>query len=479
MLVHSVDFVSFTGSENTSVVIKTQQGSRTYKITSNKATRIPIHQEGTFSIQASSSILIFVKEMTRTISFNYFAQPVVFGNGTEKGEPEEMADILVPNVLQTLTFICKDSNVTIRAINGSTILSNVTFIDLFRNECLYVLYYAIQGENITEIEYPKFKCFPIDQGVVIHAGVFERGTITNSSLNTTKTIPFHQSLYNGVRMNQTVLSGIETVKISDTVQSEQRKQNASVFIDEVPASQNSSENQIKTQIKSKLSLVLRPDSKYDVVDNQNDYEMKGYPPRSTNHTEYPTVDSSTVSNISRTEPVTPDFVLLKLFNLTRMSTEVYNHKPGLLSESSISTTESSETSKVKGITTDTQKKTSVTTISDVNRNFKMVLDLFQSGDGRVVNLAEGSSNKDTNKAQNILSKDASVQEHNPPYVIDTDIFLNSVTDLDGKSSVAVIISLLSALGAVLVVILIFFLIEVFSRRKYVRNSRIRPSFSYY
>ena len=477
MLVHSVDFVSFTGSENTSVVIKTRWRSRTYNITSNEATRISIHQESTFSIQASSSILIFIKEMTRTISFSYFAQPVVFGNGTEKGESEEMTKILVPNVLQTLTFICKDSNVSIRARNGSIILSNVTFIDLFENEFVYLLNYVIQGENITEIEYTKFKCFPLEQGVVIHAGVFERVTVTNSSLNTMETIPFHQSLYNGVSVNQTVLSGNETLKISDTVQSEQRKPKASVLIGEVPASQNLSENQIKTQIKSKLSLVLRPDTKSHEVDNQNDYEIKGYLP--TNHTEYPTVDSSTVSNISRTESVTPDFILLKLFNLTRISTEVYNHKPGLLSESSIITTESTETSKVKGIMTDTQKKTSVTTISDVNREFKMVLDLFQSEDGSVVNLAEGSSSKDINKAQNILSKDASVQEHNPPYVIDTDIYLNSVTDLDGKSSVAVIISLLSALGAVLVVILIFFLIEVFSRRKYVRNSRIRPSFSYY
>ena len=477
MLVHSVDFVSFTGIENTSVVIKTQQGSQAYIITTYEATRIPIHQESTFSIQANSSILIFIKEMKRTVSSNYFAQPIVFGNGTDKGEPDEMTKILVPNVLQTLTFICKDSNVTIRARNGSIILSNATFIDLFENEWLYVLYYVIQGENITEIEYPKFKCFPMEQGVVIHAGVFERGTITNSSLNTTETIPFHQLDYNGVSMNQTVLSGKETVKISGTVLSEERKLNSSILIGEEPASQNSSENQIKTPIKSKLSLVLRPDSKSDVVDNQIDYEIKGYP--STNHTEYPTVDSSTVSNISRTDSVTPDFVLLKLFNLTRTSTEVYNHKPGLISESSISTTESSETSTVKGITTDTQKKTSVITISDVNRDFKMVLDLFQSEDGRVVNLAEGSSSKDINKAQNILSKDESVPEHNPPYVIDTDIFLNSVTDLDGKSSVAVIISLLSALGAVLVVILIFFLIEVFSRRKYVRNSRIRPSFSYY
>ena len=415
--------------------------------------------------------------MTRTISFSYFAQPIVFDNGTDKGEPEETTKILVPNVLQNVTFICKDSNVTITAKNGGIILSNVTFIDLFENKWLYVLYYVIQGDKITEIEYPKFNCYPIEQGVVIHAGVFERGTITNSSRNTTKTIPFHQSLYNGVSMNQIVLSGNETVKISDTVQSEERKPNASVLIGKVHASQNSSEKQIKTQIKSKLSLVLRPDIKSHEVDNQNDYEVKGY--LSTNHTEYPTVDFSRVSNISRTEPVTPDFVLLKLFNLTRISTEVYNGKPVLLSESSISTTESTETSKVKGIMTDTQKKTSVTTIPDVNRDFKMVLDLFQSEDGRVVNLAEGSSSKDINKAQNILSKDASVQEHNPPYVIDTDIFLNSVTDLDGKSSVAVIISLLSALGAVLVVILIFFLIEVFSRRKYVRNSRIRPSFSYY
>ena len=458
-------------------MIKTQRWSRTYNITSYEATRIPIHQESTLSIQASSSILIFVKEMTRTISFSYFAQPIVFGNGTEKGELEEMTKILVPSVLQTFTFICKDSNVTIRARNESIILSNVTFIDLFENEWLYVLYYYIQGENITEIEYPKFKCFPIEQGVVIHAGVFERGTITNSSLNTTETVPFHRLLNKGVSMNQTVLIGSKTVKISDIVQPEQRKPNASVLIGEVPASQNSSVNQIKSQIKSKLSLVLRPDSKSDVIDNPNDYEIKGYPP--TNHTEYPTVDSSRVSNIFRTESVTPDFVLVKLFNLTRTSTEAYNRKPGLISESSVSTVENMETSKVKAIMADAQKKTPVTSIADVNRDFKMVLDLFHSKDGKTVNLAEGSSNKDTNKAQNILSKDASVQEHNPPYVIDTDIFLNSVTDLDGKSSVAVIISLLSALGAVLVVILIFFLIEVFSRRKYVRNSRIRPSFSYY
>ena len=94
---------------------------------------------------------------------------------------------------------------------------------------------------------------------------------------------------------------------------------------------------------------------------------------------------------------------------------------------------------------------------NINDGFKVAVDIVQ--------LDEHTHIKSGNK--------------NPPYVVNSDVFVSMESELDARNSMAVIISLSAALVAVMLVILVFFITEVFSRRRYIRHIRIRPSRSFY
>ncbi|XP_045176718.2 uncharacterized protein LOC123537173 [Mercenaria mercenaria] len=111
---------------------------------------------------------------------------------------------------------------------------------------------------------------------------------------------------------------------------------------------------------------------------------------------------------------------------------------------------------------DNQKINEVFEKSNSNQRFKAVVDILHSKNG----------------SKNILNS-KSDKRNNPKYTYTIDVNDNYGLEGDGKDPVAIIASLVTAILAVGAIILVFLLKEVFSRRKQMRKTRIRPFISYY
>ena len=447
----------FSGTSNATVTMNTLQKSLLYNLTAHEPTCISINPEGIIIIQADSNILIFVEDINLNSSY-YFARPTdFFSVATREEWEQELIKVVIPSNSETVVFICCDKNVTVSSNNSTLNVLYINTVEVFENQLSYLLHFAAEGKQFMHLTYPISKCSLIRQDQVNSIDTFYKGTMKNNSRGTFDNVSAIHLHYNDIIMNKTVLNEEPVIKLN-AVLSDGNDTHTNLV--EIQARMHVSESRKgEHDTQSNNSGVLSPGSKNHLVNKVNDVHKlnNGFIKMESES------NLSLDTNVSEENRFSSDLLLARSLDTTTGAKVVSTGKTG---------------DRLNSVRRN--PKSSITQTADVNSEFKMVLDIIRSDDGSVANLAGSNLNAGINEIDNnMLINNKQSHEQNPPYVIDTDMFFNSVTDLDGKSSMAVIISLLAALAAVLVVILIFFFIEVFSRRKYMRNSRIRPSISFY
>ena len=393
------------------------------------------------SIEADENVQVQVKIHWHNHNFVYFAQPInLFENSCSNisentNNDNDNTDLRMGELYNSnLTVLCTDKNVNITFDNLTLTPGKIQFYTAFENKSMFVLQFEITSTNINQIKYPKSKCFFPFQSLSENSDLQGRHRGTKSLL---------------INNNYTVINLESALQNkNDLTQSNNRED-------------SDTENISNMKVRRKINGVKRttyplihgrsskrPTELSKLLRNRSEDRMSI---ADENHRHLPDQDN--------TEETISYGTLLYAANAVSESVP-----PSLNAATSGSLiTKTNEMSGMKEFKVSTFHTTSAALHfpmqdqsnlpADINEGFKIAVDIVQS------DLQSGNGN--------------------PRYVVKSDMFFTMQSDLDSKNSMAVIISLSAALAAVLLVILVFFLTEVFSRRKYIRNTRIRPSRSFY
>ena len=474
-------FYNISGPERTVVGIKTSQNQTFFCLSTVKPLYTSVITDNTaIIIQSNASILTYIRYAGLNTSSTYFAQPIQVLNN-DSCKREVLSEVAVCSKVRNLSLICMD-NITLMSIDGIQITPvRINTLRTLDNQTLYIM--DISESNHTVLRYPRCAC----TAIIHHTGLTDlilqnhcRNARVNSVIrNVSRTF----QLYNKIENSESVLNGNKTVinliSVLRKVQSTQNSNgkqfdftntdesfynkstqlshgllNGSVTLNStrnlITSTLSSIRKDVTTQGKTGNSLHISKDKQRDL--NSNLFNR-------SNHLNYTT----------ETFPAQGVTHLFPFLKETAKAVNIQNASNALKLPL-----------KNNGIKYPTQMREPSRQEADVNNAFNMVLDIIHSEDGEVLNTVGSSQNTGDNQFGDVVfNRDSLSHNVNPPYVIDTDMFFKLESDLDSKNSMAVIISLGAALAAVFIVILIFFLVEVFSRRKYIRNTRIRPSVSFY
>ena len=328
-----------------------------------------------------------------------------------------------------LTALCTDQNVNITSDNTRLTPWRIESYAVFGNKSIFIYHYEMTSTNINQIKYPKSKCF-------IPSCSPSALSILRVRKRTTKSV---------LIQNYTVidLKSVSKTKTGSTKLFGQAT-SAAKYMSNVILRQTNSYNDTTTESFITGGYV-KTEPKLSKILKRTDVE-------STLSAKVNTLQATDQDN--KEDIIGPRSSFAAANAVSVATSGSLSSKPNQISgvtESKVSATHTP----LDVIQYPMQDQMNLPT--DINEGFKIAVDIVQLDEK--THLQSGTDN--------------------PPYVVKSDVFVSMESDLDARNSMAVIISLSAALAAVMLVILVFFLTEVFSRRRYIRNIRIRPSRSFY
>ena len=435
--IHIITSLSVTGLCETVVKVQTPENETTYSVTEGKTLTFTLSPDTTSIIEAGANITVQVTVQQNNRTMLCVAKPLHRLDPTSLNSSENMIDCkdslessMDDTETRHFTAVCMDKNVNFTINNTSLIPSTTESYVVVGNKTIFTFHFEVNATAIHRIQYPRSKCFiPIHCSVARHYNLTYKSVLikTYTVMNLDSVLKTQNSSTESVSENTLVNDDMSNVNLRHT-------------------NESFSDSTSKTFItESKLSQMLNVTTVQSIFNAGESVHKTSY-----HQTTVDAVNSRTRVSTLKTNEISGNVN----DNFKAATDNPFTFKPNIQSgliESNVPPSHSNFGTKHYPMQEENDLPGSI------NDEFKVAVDIVQLDEH--ANLKSGNEN--------------------PPYVVNSDVFVSVESDLDARNSMAVIISLSAALVAVMLVILVFFITEVFSRRRYIRHIRIRPSRSIY
>ena len=436
--IHIITSLSVTGLCETVVKVQTPENETTYSVTEGKTLTFTLSPNTTSIIEAGANITVQVTVQQNNRTMLCVAKPLHRLDPTSLNSSENMIDCkdslessMDDTETRHFTAVCMDKNVDFTINNTSLIPSTTESYAVLGNKTIFVNHFEVNVTAIHRIQYYRSKCF-----IPTHSSVARHNDLTYKSvLIKTYTVMNLDSVLK--IQNSSAESVSESISVNDDMSNVNlRHTNERISVSTTKTLQIT---------ESKLSQML------NVTTVQSTFNAG----ESVHETSYQQTTMDAVSSRTQVSTLKTNEISGNVNDNFKAATDnpfafKLNIQSGVI-ESNVPPSHSNFGTKHYPMQEENDLPDSI------NDEFKVAVDIVQLDEH--ANLKSGNEN--------------------PPYVVNSDVFVSVESELDARNSMAVIISLSSALVAVMLVILVFFITEVFSRRRYIRHIRIRPSRSVY